>query len=199
MHLSAKVIKNQSAQLKLLLIVFVCYLLSGTVAAKTILWTKIQHFADNGFEPKIEGLRVDGGISKNDIIKRFGKPLKDSSIKTKGSDPDEILTWEYKGLTIILYRPMDSSEGTDYYWISKIMLTNPDYSLKYGLKIGEPRSAFLKQLGNPGQEIGRLLIYNTDNYSPISENVSFAGHIQVSIEFDKEDKAKKIIWGYSWD
>ncbi len=169
------------------------------IAEETRGWTKIQIFADNGFEPKIEGLKVEGGISKNDIIKRLGKPLKDSSTKTKGSDPNEILTLEYKGLTIILNRPVDSGSGPDYYWILKIILTSPNHALKYGLKIGQSRQAFLKELGNPDKQINGSFIYSVDNYAPIADNVSYAGHIQISIEFDKEDKARKIVWEYGWD
>lgn len=171
---------------------------------KTRTWTKIQSFADNGFEPKIEGLRVEGGISKNDIIRRFGKPLYYTSIHALDKDPsviNEILTWEYNGLTIILNGPKDSSDLSsepDHYWITKIILTSPDYSLKYGLKVDQTKQAFLKELGKPDKKIDEIFIYSVTNYATIG-GVDFVGYIQVSIEFDKEDKARKISWEYGWD
>lgn len=182
------------------------YVIGSDASAKekTRPWTKIQIFADNGFEPKIEGLRVEGAVLKDDIIKRFGKPLHYTSIHALDRDPsviNDILTWEYNGLTIILNGPKDLSDlssEADQYWISKIILTSPDYSLKYALKIDQTRQAFLKELGKPDQEIDGIFIYEVTNYATIG-GVDFAGHIKVWVEFDKNGKARKIIWEHYGD
>lgn len=172
--------------------------LSSVFAEETGIRTKIQSFAHNGFEPEIYGIRIDGAVSKESIIKRFGNPLKAMSKE----EPDlrepgiinEILNYEYQGLIIKMERPTYSST----YWISEIILISSDYNLKYGLKIGQSKSVFLRQLGNHEKGNGKSLIYNVDIYATIGD-IDFAQHATVTIEFNEREKAEKISWYYFAD
>ncbi len=185
---------------RLLLIGFVyCHVIlfvSTGFAGGTNIQTNIQSFAGNGFEPEIYGIRADGGVSTESILKKFGKPPNASKIIKLDREPDvknEFLTWEYPGLIIIMYRPIDSN--SNYYWISEIKLSSPDYSLKYGLKIGSTKEDFLKQLEKPHEKTAKSIIFTAENYTKLND-VLFHGNVIVTIEFDQGNQAKEITWNY---
>ncbi len=188
--------------LKALICCWLCVMISDVTVANATSLSKLQRFAENGFDPKIEGLRIDGGILKNDLKRRFGEPLRESIKK----EPDirepgvilEFLTLEYPGLTIVISRPINQTSTSDEYWISEIILSNPAFTLKYGMKVGQPKHIFLKHLGIPDEDADSIIRYSTDNYTTIN-NVNFAGHVQISIEFDDKKNVKKIRWKYIAD
>lgn len=170
----------------------------GLANDKDVIRTNIEIFANDGFEPGIPGHRVLGKERKN-VIQRFGKPRK-SLVKREPDSREpglinELFTWEYPGLTIKMVSPLTSTQGT---WISEIVLTNPKHRLKYSLGIGKPRSDFITALGKPSKETRETLNYSTDYYITLNK-VSFHSGIEVMIEFDNSDKAKKITWSYGAD
>ena len=162
--------------------------------------TKLEIFADNGFQPGIPGLRVEGGVSKDNIVKRFGLPLNTISKKVMNSrEPgleELIITWEYPGMVIKTSTPLIGKKSNT--WIVEIILTSSNYVLKYCLGIGKPRSEFLTVLGKPDKETTSSIKYSAENFATVGD-VEFHGLISISIEFDESDKAKKIVWGYGAD
>jgi len=150
---------------------------------------KLHQFSDNGFLPKIpERLTSIGGF-RADIIKRFGSPVStESLIKPDIQDPGlsyEYVTWKYDGITITTSTPLPSKSIK--YWIEKIVLYGEDYLLLFGLRISEPKSKFVKELGKPSKEINNTLYY---------DDVYYRRHVYLSINFDKNERAKEIIWIY---
>ena len=149
--------------------------------------TEVAAFVNIGFEPGIPGLLGNCGVSQDSILTRFGQPVKTSK-KQKTREPAgvalEYLSFEYSGLIIELARRLDSQET----WITSIELSNPTYLLKYGLRVGQAKSAFTKVLGAPYYEdvANQFISYEAraKGYPPN----------QVTIRFDQDDRAKEITW-----
>ncbi|MDP2754824.1 MAG: hypothetical protein Q8P40_10615 [Nitrospirota bacterium] len=178
----------------------ICMVELSVFATETAnVWTKIQIFADNGFDPGISGhsLRDGGKVTKDTLIKRFGQPLRTTYRKERDTqEPEimnEIITLEYPGLFITISK--SDYDQKPYFWIKEIILTSPDYPLKYGLRIGRPVSAFLSELGDPIEKRGKSLIYSAKNVATFN-GIDFASCIDVVIELDEKDQAKKITWKY---
>ena len=161
-------------------------------------WTKTQFFADNMFEPEIPGagLREGGQVTKENLIDRFGQPLK--IISRKEADhrepkvTNEILTLEYAGLTITIAKP--DFEKKPIFWIDEIVVTSSDYHLKYGLRIGQPKNSFLRELGKPLKDETKSIFYFVKNVVMVKKSFGFESNINIIIEFDEKDQARKIVW-----
>lgn len=147
----------------------------------------LLEFAFDGFDPNI-GHGQGKAIEK--IYYRFGQARRaDVRTEPDAREPgitNEVKTWYYDGLEIIT----SGSVLTLGRGIAKITLTSPDYKLKFGLSIGSPQEAFLEKLGPP-----HPTLIDTD-----SSMVGYIGqHSFVYIYFDKQNRAKKIVWEYSSD
>jgi hypothetical protein len=168
----------------------------SVAAEKTSKKTKVESFARYGFEPEIPGVQADGKVLMDDVLKRFGEDVRTKyETGPDGREPqviNELATLEYPGLTIRVWRNDHMPERR--YKISAIMLTSPEYRLKYGLRVGQPKTAFLKVLGAPNdlespknyKDNGVLLAYEA--------GVDPDEKVVVRIEFDQNDLATKITW-----
>ena len=157
-------------------------------------------FGFDGFDPGINR-SISASNTKEKLVQRFGKP---NELKMKKEphkrDPTvlhvEIYTWQWEGLEIITARPI-LYEGYDkpHQWIKEITLISPNYKLKFGLSIGARREAFIEQLGQPFREAPQSIRYRAEYYAS-EGGASFVSRLRVSVEFDGEGWAKKIIWRY---
>ena len=155
----------------------------------------LESFVRNGFEPEIPGIQADGKVLIDNVIKRFGEPV---VTRNKTVDDGEEVTLEYAGLTIQLWR--NGQFPTKMYWSSTIKLTSPQYRLKYGLGIGQPKAAFLEVLGPPNDpeapEYYRYKDQYKDKRQPLGYEVGGdeSQHFVVFIYFDDNNVATRIIW-----
>ena len=156
-------------------------------------------FGFDGFDPKI-GRRISDGDAIEKIYHRFGPPRR-VEVKTKPDERDgvinEVKTWHWEGLEIVTSGPIRLLGR----WIERITLTGQQYKLKFGLSIGSPREAFIEKLGCPHRltkgDPARLVYVSS--YSAGEDGVAVASHSQIYIDFDKQDRAEKIIWEYFTD
>ena len=168
----------------------------SVAAEKTSKKTKVESFARYGFEPEIPGLQADGKVLLDNVVTRFGPPLKTSTeVGQDRDDPSvksEMTTLEYLGLIIKLWRNDRAPKGQ--YELSTIMLTSPQYQLKYGLRIGQPKAAFLKVLGAPNHP------ESPKNYKDEGQPLYYAvgtdpdEKVHVGILFDHNNIATQISW-----
>jgi len=184
-------------------LLFPCALAAnGDELSSKVVEENFRQFADNGFEPSIPGLRVEGAIEKENIIKRFGAPLQKKIWKEP--DPrepmvvEEFASWEYAGLTITTVTPLPGKHT----WIKDITLTSPDYALKYGLHVGMHVSKFIKTIGKPNDPYrprkDEVLYYYLENSANMG-GIMFLGHIHITLESDKNGAVRKIVWSYLSD
>jgi hypothetical protein len=178
--------------------IFLHSLLSLMLLAQSVLYDPerpdLVAFAYDGFDPGINR-SIGGGDADKKILQRFGQPrLVECRLEPEKREPvivNEVKTWHYDGLEIVTTGSVKSlARG-----IEQISLTNPAYKLKFGLKIGSPKAAFIKRLGRPWREEPRLIQYPAI-YHASSEGVAFVSEPELDIEFDAKDRAKKITWTY---
>jgi hypothetical protein len=177
-------------------------LLSLMLLAQSVLYEPDKRpdliaFALDGFDPGINRSIGEDDAAKK-ILQRFGKPRqmksRQEASKREPGGINDINTWHYDGLEIITLGWVGYSEQ----WVEKITLTSPNFKLKFGLKIGSPKSAFTKLLGQPWREEPGLVQYWATYYES-REGVAFVSHPYLDIEFDAENRAKKITWRFGSD
>jgi hypothetical protein len=155
---------------------------------------RLEEFAKNGFHQEIPGL-YEGTVALDSVLERFGKPLKTTTKKVPSSEPkvdSEILVLEYSGLAITLWRP---DVALSSYVVSEIKLTSSQYPLKYGLRTGLSRPAFLKQLGPPNAPIEHYKEGALAYLVEISQGAGKYGNfVLIEIDFDQKDRAREITW-----
>jgi hypothetical protein len=161
---------------------------------------ELMAFAHDGFTP---GMHIGNGDAKEKVLRRFGKPNPTDRVQsTIQGEPRTVglfytKYWYYDGLEIRLGQPV----GATNTWVRQIILTSPDYRLKFGLSIGAKRSQFLAVLGAPYQPSWRVkptgdsLIYSSE-YEGSEDGVAIATRSRVHIFFDDEYRAEKIVWEY---
>lgn len=162
--------------------------------------TPLTSFVRDGFDPGVSGTDVDGKVSIDDVIRRFGTP---ASTKQKALNGVDEFTLQYDGLLLTLVRNLEFDKK---FWLLPD-LTNHDYKLKYGLGIGQTKAAFLNILGLPNDPDAEAQILDykdryKDEGQPLSCTVVVGEHEQgliVSIYFDATNIATRIIWGFPAD
>lgn len=152
-------------------------------------------FGFDGFDPGIDR-HIDASDTREKLLQRFGQPRKlEMRKEPHRRDPTvlyvEVYTWQYDGLEIITTRPvLYAGYEKPNQWIDKITLTNPDYQLKFGLRIGSPREAFIEKFGQPGKETASSITYWATYYGT-DGRVTFRSHPRIYIEFDDKNGQKK--------
>ncbi len=157
-------------------------------------------FGFDAFDPEI-GRRIGNGNAIEKIYHRFGQPRR-VEVKTKRDERDsdiinEVKTWHWDGLEIVTWGAIRQLGR----WVKRITLTGQKYKLKFGLSIGSPRETFIEKLGPPHRVIKddpARLVYGSD-YVTGEDGVAFGSHSWIYIDFDKQDRAEKIIWEYFTD
>lgn len=153
-------------------------------------------FGFDGFEPGINHL-ISEGDAKEKLLRRFGEPQKvESTTQREHVGLIQTKTWHYQGLTIVTIRPVKTSR----HWLRKITLTSPVYPLKFGLSIGATKQAFVARLGPPYRQYAgpESFEYQTD-YWGSEDGAGVHTSIRLSIGFNGEDRAEKIVWEYYGD
>ena len=129
-------------------------------------------------------------FAKDELIKRFGQPLKEESvIKPNYRDPGgvdgiEHSTLYYDGMTIRVITnmtPINRIPHTPSY-IKEMHITSPKYKLVFGLSIGTNKKQYIDNLGNKYLEDGDALIFNESIYHSIS------------IKFSDKGESESITW-----
>lgn len=151
--------------------------------------SKLEAFVDNGFVPEIPERLILLGGCKDDIALRFGNPI---GMKT-WTKPDiqepgvinEYNIWKYDGLEITTVTPHVGDEP--HTWLQEIVLTNHNYSLRYGLKLGDHKFKFESELGKPSKEKAGTAYY---------KDIQARAYMDLTIEYDTNGRAKKILWLY---
>jgi hypothetical protein len=153
-------------------------------------------FASDGFDPGI-ALLISEGDGTEKVRKRFGQPRRvDTYTEPDGREPGvirEVETWHYEGLEIV----MRGDVGRPRRWVKQITLTGRQYKLKFGLNIGSTRKSFLERFGppNPYHSKPRMFGYVPAFYGQ-EGSIAVGASLHLSIYFDEQDRAEKIIWAY---
>ncbi len=155
----------------------------------------LEAFAFNGFLPPIPNLRVDGHITLADIEKRFGAPVRKSSVKRKGRHPTIIndhITWEYPGLLIeITGAPVGNRRS---FWIDQITLTSGRYQLTHHLRIGDNKEKYIAKFGPPPQVFRKNWLHYSAEAFDIINGADIGGSVSISINYDDKGIVRKIVW-----
>jgi hypothetical protein len=153
-------------------------------------------FASDGFDPSIAALIGKGDAPKK-VLKHFGQP-REVATRTEpdGREPGvirEVETWHYAGLEIVMRGDIDRPER----WVKQITLTGREYKLKFGLTIGSPKKAFIERFGppNPYHSKPQMFGYLAAFYGS-EGTVAVGGSLHLSVYFDQDDRAEKIVWTY---
>lgn len=156
----------------------------------------LESFAKYGFDPEIPGIQADGKVLIDNVVTRFGEDVRTKyETGPDGREPqviNELATLEYPGLTIRVWRNDHMPERR--YKISSIVLTSPQYRLKYGLGIDQSKALFLKVLGAPNYPESPKNY--KDNGQPLSYEVGTDPDekVDVTIYFDQNNDATEIRW-----
>jgi len=164
---------------------------------------KAMSFIVKGFKKPFISFGVEADITVEELEKRLGPPVTIKTRTEKNIKEARIrnnhLTLVYEGMSISVQR-VSYKEGDKYifpegnkYSFPEIVLTGRNHPLIYGLGIGIPRNAFLEQLGEPRTEKNNQIEYIAETYKKCGFLI---GMVNVTIDFDDKDNAKKITWRY---
>lgn len=169
--------------------------------------SKFDTFGFNVFEEPLSGLKglYPGLVSLRNIKSKFGEPVKIDIQSISYRDGEHIgsryydrIVWHYDGLILEMGSrkvPAELQEARDV-WVTKVVITNPSFSLAHGLRIGETASHFISVLGKPndGNHLSKKLWYSVEYEVMNEKGKPSLATSQTRIELDKEKNAKEITW-----
>ncbi len=130
------------------------------------------------------GLNFIPGSSIDEIKQKLGKPLNEQVERHRNNhvqgQVDEIHSLDYEGLSLRIYHVMEVPPRD---LVFEVTIMDKRFPLKWGLKIGSPRSEVIQVLGKPDKD-GNPLSYSTE-----------AG--ATFFFFSKENRLEKVQW--QWD
>ena len=168
----------------------------------------LEKFGLGIFFPELPnyGLEHSSAILRNDLIKRFGKPLNTSSKERLAYDPGDpmeiVTTWEYRGFRITT---VASKPKPDEFGIEQGEIYDASISLRYGVRIGQPIDQWAKQFGRPScREEGLVngkeyrLNYSGEHFFACGENKDMpcVSTYDIDLVLDASGKVQRIWWSH---
>jgi len=167
---------------------------------------RLETFGHELFDKKLQGLEKGGfRIKTADVFDRFGKPEIKSVESFRHRDPPpgkpgmyEIITWQFPGMLIEAgsYPPSETHEP-EQVWFKRVDITNPDYTLKHKLKIGQPISEFISVLGQPNVRDKNEIVYNVTKETKIKPSVIEFDSFRIHMAVGPDQAVEKIEW--TWE
>lgn len=155
------------------------------------------------FEPKIPGFeRGYWRVKSKELFARFGEPVVRSSRKVQHRDPGpndppyfQVITWQFPGMLLEVgaYPP---SEAPDLVWLRRIEISSPQYTLKHGLRVGQPVSSLVSLLGNPNRQDDQKIEYLIEDWIKL-ENSTLIATYQIRIFPDEKSNVQTIL--FTWE
>ena len=153
-------------------------------------YSKLERFAVDPFYPAFQKELALERYAKQEILKRFGQPLKEEAvIKPNYRDPGgvdgiEYSTLYYEGMVIRVITdmtPINHIPHTPSY-VKEIQITSPKYKLVYGLSIGTDKKHYIDSLGKEYNEDLGALVFDASIYH------------RILIKFSDAGKSESITW-----
>lgn len=159
------------------------------------------------FQPSVSSLKYEYfRVEASELFKRFGTPkiAKTGYVPHRDPSPDEssqveAITWAFPGMVIdVTAYPPSASHNPERVMISRVEISEPRYTLQNGLRIGQPASEFIAQLGNPNFKHEKMFIYTVEDWIKTKPSVYKIAAYQIKMLLDDSNNVKKITWDWGW-
>lgn len=151
--------------------------------------------------PKVRNRRITPKV----LLEQFGDPVKRTTkpmlVREPGIDEGDQVVWYYPGMILEMTASSDTRdmEASRPLAFERVTIFSPEYELKHGLRIGQPKSEFIAVLGPPDHAYKNTMGYHQEGAYGSGSNqfkifIIIRYPYAVAMEVDAKGHISKIEW-----